>query len=827
MDDNDAKIRAAPKGSAVKPGAIAEGGDVESSTNVRTTTPPENMCQAEHDILAKQQAVNTAIGEPMKPGAVAVGGFEQSNGSHTTGAPGAIQQAPNSRLVAKLRGELPENFNTAAPGVSTLERRENEISKLREAEPPVNSKLVDRENQVQSKIRGSDPPVNSKLMDREDQIQSKIRTTENETPSSIPGALARLSTLEDAVTSKQDSGHALLSVGNSPPVQLQQREDIATAKSDQIARNLDDAPQRLQQVEMMLDRKMRDGTSDNANRSGKLAWNEEMEYGEYGGPHQTDLAVALAVDEEEGAGTYLPAAVEYDPDAKPPLYRSYRFRLYTCVAIVTVVIGTIGAVLGILLTIDEEELQPLNIQYRETLGIRENIELVVGAKEKLDDLSGPYRKALDWIMFDDAMALTPDSNRLAQRYIAAYLFFATSAKSPWSSGCNPPEDGEQDFCSYGYIQDNGQYSILKAKRWLSNTSECEWAGIKCDDLFQIREFDISTSILILITVTALHVSQILKFFFLCHLSCSFLHLGGSELSGTFPEGVMLLPFIQVMTFAHGKLEGPLPDYLPDAKHLVTISILNNTLTGTFPDHWLESRSFQRIILSDNEITGTITPNITALKDLKVLLLDGNSLDGVIPEEFGDILNLDELRLEQNSLIGSIPTQLGLLTGLEHLHLGRNKLTGTIPTEIGSMEILFSVRLKINLLTGPVPEQFWNSQRLTYVDLSENKLNGTVSGAIGRLPELYELIINDNQFSGSLPRRIASGSQGLKKIVATRNKLNGTVASDICDQREIKAAFKTLQLDCKVPSSGGTPEITCEEGCCTLCCDPDGENCVDV
>lgn len=790
-DDNDAKIRATPKGSAVKPGAFSEGGNVENNT---TVDPPERMSQAERDLLAKQQVVHTSNDEQMKPGAVSVGGHDNSQSSRITSVPGSAQDAPSSRLAAKLRGELPENWNTPAPAVTALESREAQIqSKIRESEPPVNSTLTDREDQIQSKLRASEPQVNSKLMDREEQIQTKIRSNEIAAPASTPGALARLSALEDAVTSKQGADRDLLSMSMSPPTQLQQREDVAAAKSNQVARDLNEAPERLQQVEMMLDTKMRDGTTDNVNRVTKTAGNEAMEYGEYVGSNEADLAVAFAVDEEEGADAYLPAAIEYDPDAKPPLYRSYRFRLYTCVALIAVVIGTIGAVLGIVLTIDEDDVQPPKIQYRETLGIRENVEVFVVAKEKLDDLSSPYHKALNWIIFDDPMALTPESPRLTQRYLAAYFYYATSAKNPWTSGCNPPQDGENEFCAYRYVQENSEETRLKGKRWLSNADECDWAGVVCDDLFQIRGFDMS----------------------------------GTELSGSFPEGIMLLPFIQSVRLAHSELEGPLPGYLSDAKHLVQISLENNTFTGTFPDQWLESRSFQRVLLFDNNITGTITPNIAKLNDLKVFLLNTNSLEGVIPSELGDILNLDEIEVEQNMLTGSIPTELGRLTAIEHLHLGRNKLTGTIPTEIGNMSILFSVRLHVNRLIGSVPEEFWNSEKLYRVDLSENNFNGTVSGAIGRLTDLFELSINGNQFTGTLPRRIASSSTKLSKIVATDNNLNGTVASDICNQRINNFAFKTLQLDCKAPFSGGIPEITCPEGCCTLCCDPNGENCIDV
>ncbi len=469
MDDDDSKVRATPKAPAAKPGAVALGGNDQgnsepsSTNNTRTTIdPPQSMSQAERDILAKQQAVVSTLDDgEMKPGAVSVDGL-----ATTTGA--IPESAPSARLTAKLRGEVPENWAAAGP--------------------QVNSTLMNREEQVQNKMLGAEPPVSSKLMEREDQVQGKIRLADNTAPAAMPGALARLSMLEDSVTSKQEADPNLRSTGISPPTKIQQREDMATAKSDQLKhKSSDEPPERLQQEEMLLDVKM--------SNNGRITGNETLEYGEYGGLHEADLAVALAVDEEDGHDSYLPAAVEYDPDAKPSLYRNRRFRMYMCLVLFAVVIGIIGAVLGIVLTTDED-VAPLTLQFRETVGIRENIELFV-AKEKLDDMSSPYRKALDWIIFNDPMALLPEDKQLTQRYIAAYFFFATSAKKPWTYGCSPPQNGESDSCSYFHITSNGQQYPITAKRWLSNTNECEWAGIRCDKVSQINEIDISTTVHIL------------------------------------------------------------------------------------------------------------------------------------------------------------------------------------------------------------------------------------------------------------------------------------------------------------------------------------------
>jgi hypothetical protein len=474
MEDDDVKMRARPNETAFKPGAVSvgdEGTKKDSADEMTAMDAPESLRRLEQDSLSKQRAMGSTTAAPFKPGAVSIAGTNAASVDMppTTRQPGVTHEEPSSRLAAKLRGEMPVNWSATAPAVSTLQSREDKI---------------------QSKIRDVDhPPVNPTLMGREDQIQEKIRGSDNTTSTSIPGALSRLTTLEDAVTSKQGTSGDLSSNIAVAPMVLQRREDVVATKNRQINETLNGTPQRLQQAEDSLTSKMRDGTINNANISNKLAGDDAIEYGEMGGPNDTDLAVAVAV-EEDIEDTYLPAAVEYDPDAKPPLHRSHRFRMYTCLAIVALIVGIVGAVVGIVLTTEGDDLPA--IHYRATLGIRENIELVVSNKEQLVDTSSPYRKALDWIMFNDPMLLTPESPKFLQRYIAAYFFYATSMKKTWTFDCNPPQVGEMDSCTYDYLEKETVTSPKRAERWLTNTNECDWAGVTCDETLHIRGFDLST-----------------------------------------------------------------------------------------------------------------------------------------------------------------------------------------------------------------------------------------------------------------------------------------------------------------------------------------------
>ena len=59
-----------------------------------------------------------------------------------------------------------------------------------------------------------------------------------------------------------------------------------------------------------------------------------------------ELAVAIAVEEDEGVG-YIASAVEYDPNSKPPLFKNRRFRLYGCFGFLILLGLTIGLVFGL------------------------------------------------------------------------------------------------------------------------------------------------------------------------------------------------------------------------------------------------------------------------------------------------------------------------------------------------------------------------------------------------------------------------------------------------------------------------------------------------
>jgi hypothetical protein len=221
----------------------------------------------------------------------------------------------------------------------------------------------------------------------------------------------------------------------------------------------------------------------------------EIEYDVAEESHR-DLAIAINVDE----CPEIPSAIQYDPNAKPFLYATRRFFLFSCMMLTVVITGTIGVFIGIIYI---QNAGAHTFPYDRTLSVRKSIELFI-SKEQLDDVASPYQKALSWITFIDPLALRHDDAKLAQRYVASYLYFATSSEQPWKTGCAPNlndisamDDRCQFLKIFATVDDFKVYESIEesAFRWLSGSDECDWAGVKCDQSLQIRSVDLSRSLL--------------------------------------------------------------------------------------------------------------------------------------------------------------------------------------------------------------------------------------------------------------------------------------------------------------------------------------------
>jgi len=185
-------------------------------------------------------------------------------------------------------------------------------------------------------------------------------------------------------------------------------------------------------------------------------------------------------------------AVQYDSDVKSHqvLDQHTRFRciLYASIVVVLATV-VIGAAIGSTLQRKKQSM-PLTRGYRRSLEVKARVEQVVGSLV-LKNLMSPYRKALDWITFDDPMQPAPASPNFIQRYIAAYFHFSTTADGPWRS-CARPDDAQATSCLWSQLKDAELMTYVNKTSfaWLSSSSECTWAGVKCDARDQIRKVEL-------------------------------------------------------------------------------------------------------------------------------------------------------------------------------------------------------------------------------------------------------------------------------------------------------------------------------------------------
>lgn len=204
----------------------------------------------------------------------------------------------------------------------------------------------------------------------------------------------------------------------------------------------------------------------------------DMEYGDM----QGELAVATAIEEEED-NSFIPAAVEFDPDAKPPLYKNRRVRLFGCLGLLFVVAAAVAAV--VITQVAGKDNGPTGptmapTTQRDVLGLEEQLVEVFGSRY-FEDPASMQSKALEWLINEDQFQVQPGAENLVQRYIMAYLYYETTQEGPWRT-CNPPVGDQPDFCYFEYLTNaNPTYNFLEMywHRWLSKLHECEWAGVIC------------------------------------------------------------------------------------------------------------------------------------------------------------------------------------------------------------------------------------------------------------------------------------------------------------------------------------------------------------
>ncbi|KAL3925498.1 MAG: hypothetical protein SGILL_000365 [Bacillariaceae sp.] len=222
--------------------------------------------------------------------------------------------------------------------------------------------------------------------------------------------------------------------------------------------------------------------------------------------------------------------------------------------------------------------------------------------------------------------------------------------------------------------------------WLTNSDICDWYGIACangkvieinlrgnnlrglppPDIFHLRELQILWLYSNPITFSFENIGRAHKLQDL-RLDATKLHslhgIGAAtslvsfdarftDIKGAFPEEILRMTNLRVLSLGHNSLTGTLPKSFEDLRYLLSLRLNSNRFSGSVPGfdgaHFLK-----HIDLSDNQLTGALSKRFLSKISEETpvsLRLSNNQLTGVIPEEF-DRFGRMSLYLSANRILG--------------------------------------------------------------------------------------------------------------------------------------------------------------------------------
>jgi hypothetical protein len=248
----------------------------------------------------------------------------------------------------------------------------------------------------------------------------------------------------------------------------------------------------------------------------------------------------------------------------------------------------------------------------------------------LENPDSPQFKAAAWIIYGDPMRLAADDPRLFQRYSAVVLYLATrgdkwfvcSANTTSPCGGNVGGGANNSSLSYYYyyydysensapeLKPKRELNKIKAQseeRWLSDTSECEWYGLRCDSKGLI------TSI----------------------------NLNGNNLFGELPPEIKTFCYARDIKMAGNRICGRLPNTFSELKLLKNLRLGRNLITGVIPSTLYQLVLLERLDVHANMLSGRLSTKMGNLKELRRLQLSQNFFTGTIPKQIGSLGNLSE------------------------------------------------------------------------------------------------------------------------------------------------------------------------------------------
>ncbi|KAL7222792.1 hypothetical protein ACSBR1_024484 [Camellia fascicularis] len=172
--------------------------------------------------------------------------------------------------------------------------------------------------------------------------------------------------------------------------------------------------------------------------------------------------------------------------------------------------------------------------------------------------------------------------------------------------------------------------------------------------------------------------------------------------------------------------------------LVELNLGGNNLIGTIPQGIISLSSLLYLNLSQNRLDGFLQMEIGNLINFEQLDVSGNMFFGEIPSTLSSCVELTLLCIQGNNFSGTLPSSLSHLRGIEKLDFSHNNFSRKILDYLEGFVFLQTLNLSFNDFEGAVPES----------DIFKNATSFSVEGnnkLCGGIPELQLRSCNTKGF----------------------------------------------------------------------------------